>query len=173
MGVHRDPPGMECLQMLDECGLTPKSSQTTPPMPTIGHSMMMDLLFKKLNALAVQQEAPADTGVACIMDKQSKHSEAESLRRCDDEPTSSKEGIALRRQDAPMILGSLNFHFGPSGGCCFPLVRQLAPLGLTGLGGVPLARQFAPLNLGVSASAALHLTRQCAPMILGGMSSLD
>eukprot|EP00445_Apocalathium_hangoei_P080368 CAMPEP_0204182264 /NCGR_PEP_ID=MMETSP0361-20130328/52616_1 /ASSEMBLY_ACC=CAM_ASM_000343 /TAXON_ID=268821 /ORGANISM="Scrippsiella Hangoei, Strain SHTV-5" /LENGTH=125 /DNA_ID=CAMNT_0051141969 /DNA_START=28 /DNA_END=401 /DNA_ORIENTATION=+ len=72
------------------------------------------------------------------------------------------------QQDAPLILGSLAFQFGPSVGARFPLTRQLAPVALGGLGEAPLARQFAPFSLGVgTSSAAEHLTRQFAPLTLG------
>jgi len=122
---------------------------------------MMDLLVTKLNARIVQQDR-ADSG-------ESSDTEAEDSTRQGDETPSSKEGEALRRQDAPLILGSLASHFGPSEGSSFP--RQFAPLEL-GLGEVPLVRQFAPLNLSVGAgSAAQNLTRQRAPLTLGCMSS--
>jgi len=130
---------------------------------TPAHSLMMDLLVTKLNARIVQQDR-ADSG-------ESSGTEAETSRRRGNETPSSKEGSVLRGQDAPLILGSLASHFGPSEGSSFPLTRQFAPLEL-GLGEVPLVRQFAPLNLSVGASsAAQHLTRQRAPLTLGCMSS--
>mmetsp|Transcript_29156 Transcript_29156/g.93598 ORF Transcript_29156/g.93598 Transcript_29156/m.93598 type:complete len:116 (+) Transcript_29156:335-682(+) len=74
-------------------------------------------------------------------------------------------------RDAPLTLGSLASHCGPSGGSSFPLTRQFVPIEL-GLGEVTLVRHFAPFNLGVgTSSAAQHLTRQRAPLTLGCMSS--
>eukprot|EP00445_Apocalathium_hangoei_P087126 CAMPEP_0204217504 /NCGR_PEP_ID=MMETSP0361-20130328/78954_1 /ASSEMBLY_ACC=CAM_ASM_000343 /TAXON_ID=268821 /ORGANISM="Scrippsiella Hangoei, Strain SHTV-5" /LENGTH=209 /DNA_ID=CAMNT_0051182519 /DNA_START=73 /DNA_END=702 /DNA_ORIENTATION=- len=132
---------------------------------TPSHNLMMDLLVTKLNARIVQQDR-ADS-------RESSGKEAEASTRRGAETHSSEEGEALRRQDAPLTLGSLEFQSGPSVDSCFPLTRQLAPLELGDLGEVPLVRQFAPLNLGVGAnrhSAAQHLTRQRAPLTLGCMS---
>mmetsp|Transcript_11882 Transcript_11882/g.31992 ORF Transcript_11882/g.31992 Transcript_11882/m.31992 type:complete len:125 (+) Transcript_11882:2-376(+) len=124
---------------------------------------MMDLLVTKVNAWIVEQ-GRTDSG-------ESSGRVAEASTRRSDETPSSKAGEAWRRQDAPLILGSLASHFGPSEGSSFPLTRQFVPIEL-GLGEVTLVRHFAPFNLGVgTSSAAQHLTRQRAPLTLGCMSS--
>eukprot|EP00445_Apocalathium_hangoei_P066298 CAMPEP_0204112542 /NCGR_PEP_ID=MMETSP0361-20130328/3124_1 /ASSEMBLY_ACC=CAM_ASM_000343 /TAXON_ID=268821 /ORGANISM="Scrippsiella Hangoei, Strain SHTV-5" /LENGTH=318 /DNA_ID=CAMNT_0051062771 /DNA_START=25 /DNA_END=979 /DNA_ORIENTATION=- len=130
---------------------------------TPSQSLMMDLLVTKVNAWTVEQDR-ADS-------EKSSDMEAETSTRQGDETPSSKEGEALRRQDATLTLGSLHSHFGPSEGSSLPLTRQFEPLQL-GLGEVPLVRQFAPLNWSVGASsAAQHLTRQRAPLTLGCMAA--
>jgi len=130
---------------------------------TPAHSLMMDLLVTMLNARLVEQDR-VDSGDSSV-------AEAEVSTRRGDETPCAKEGEPLRRQDAPLTLGSLASHCGQSVGSSFPLTRQFAPIEL-GLGEVTLVRHFAPFNLGVgTSSAAQHLTRQRAPLTLGCMSS--